>query len=79
MIAPENELSYLVVFGELRGMVKVRGASNTPICTSDIELISPPRYEESAEVLALNGKASHYRLICGEQVSQFSLPTRLKF
>ena len=60
-------------------MVKVRGASDTPICISDIELIAPLRYGESSEVLAVNGKASHCKLICGEQVSQFSLPTRLKF
>ena len=60
-------------------MVKVPGASDTPICISDIELIEPSRYGESAEVLAANGKGSHYKLICDEQNSQFSLPTRLKF
>ena len=79
MVAPENELSYLVVFGELRRMVKVQGANYAPICINDIELIAPPRYGESAEFLAVNGKGSHYKLICDEQVSQFSLPTRLKF
>ena len=35
-------------------MVKVQGANDAPICINDIELIAPPRYGESAEVLAAN-------------------------